>query len=126
MDNNTPAAEPAKDYAPGATGVAGPGSQKMVGDEGGFIAALKKLISEYEGSAKDAEPVPAEPPAPAEPSKDAEPPAEPAKDAEPSAPAEPTKDAVPTKDAAPGMTATLDSASGNTAGIDSFMKDFLK
>ena len=142
MDDNAPAAAPAQDYAPGATGVAGPGSQKMVGDEKSFIAALKNLISEFEGTgdaepAKDPEPAP-EPakdaePAP-EPAKDADPAPEPAKDAEPVPPApepakdaepapEPAKDAEPTKDAAPAMTATLDSSSGNTGGINSFMKD---
>ena len=112
-----PVVEPVKDatttdYAPGATGVAGPGAQKMV-EDGGFISELKALIAKYEG-AGDTAPVPV---------KDAEPVKEPVKDAEP----EPELAKEPTKDSAPvePVTATLDSQGSNSKGIDGFMKDLL-
>jgi len=94
--------EPTTDYAPGATGIAGAGSQKMV-EDGGFIQELKALIAKYEGTSD------------AEPKKD-----EPAKD-------EPVKDAEPTKDSRPvePVTATIDSAGSSAKGIDSFMNEFL-
>ena len=50
----TDAATETTDYAPGATGVAGAGSQKMV-EDGGFLQELKALIAKYEGTT-DAEP----------------------------------------------------------------------
>lgn len=103
--------EPTTDYAPGATGIAGAGSQKMV-EDGGFIQELKALIAKYEGTT-DAEPEKKE---------------EPVKDAEPEKKEEPAKkDAEPTKDSRPvePVTATIDSAGSNAKGIDSFMNDFL-
>lgn len=109
-----PAAEPTTDYSPGATGIAGPGAQKMV-EDGGFISELKALIAKYEG-AQDSKPEPA-----AEEKKEE---AEPAKDAEP----KPTTDSAPVT-VAPVLepvTATLDSSTAGAKGIDSFMADFLK
>lgn len=107
-----PAAEPTTDYSPGATGVAGPGAQKMV-EDGGFISELKALIAKYEGT-QDAKPF-----------EGKETPAEEKKEEEKK---EATKDSAPIPEVVPpvAMTATIDSKASGTNGIDSFMADFLK
>lgn len=109
-----PVAEPTAttDYAPGATGVAGPGAQKMVEDTGGFISELKVLIAKYE-STGDAKPKEEE-----EEEEKEEP-----KATTDSKPAPVTAAAVVAPEAITATIATVDSTS---KGIDSFMSDFLK
>lgn len=102
-----------QDYSPGATGVAGPGAQKMV-EDGGFISELKALIAKYEG-AQDAKPL-----------EGKETPAEEKKEAEV---AKATTDSAPAAAAAPvvaAVTATLDSSNAGSKGIDEFLADFRK
>ena len=107
------APEPTTDYSPGATGVAGPGAQKMVAD-GGFISELKLLIAKYEGT-QDAKPF-----------EGKETPAEEKKEEE----KKPTTDSKPIPEVAPvapaAVTATIDSVGSGAKGIDEFMADFCK
>lgn len=111
---DTATEQPTTDYAPGTTGVAGAGAQKMV-EDGGFIQELKALIAKYEGTS-DAAPEKKD----ESEKKDAP---EPTKGEE----KEEKKDAEPTKDSRPvePVTATIDSAGSSAKGIDSFMNDFL-
>lgn len=106
--------KPTQDYSPGATGVAGPGAQKMV-EDGGFISELKLLIAKYEGM-QDSKPLEGKE-TPAEEKKEAEV----AKATTDSAVAQPT--AVV---AQPAVTATLDSSSAGSKGIDEFLADLRK
>ena len=103
------------DYAPGATGVAGPGAQKMVEDTGGFISELKSLIAKYEstGVSKPKE----------EEEEEKEEKKEEPKATTDSKPAPVTAAAVVAPEAITATIATVDSTS---KGIDSFMSDFLK
>jgi hypothetical protein len=136
-EKTTTEAEPVKDYAPGTTGTAGPGAQKMVvGDSKDFITALKNLIKEYEGPTEDAKPLegketPAEEKLEAEKKesvKDAEPVKEPTKGSDTVKDAEPVKDVEPVKDSKskeviPSTSATLETTDSKSKGIDDFMKD---
>lgn len=114
-----PAAEPTKDYSPGATGVAGPGAQKMV-EDGGFISELKALIAKYEGT-QDSKPF-----------EGKETPAEEAKEKKVEEQKEATRDSVVSVVAPaevvvqPAVTATLDSSSAGSKGIDEFLADLRK